>query len=200
MSSTLSLQFFERQFQRQAMGPPVELNPFERAVLPWLRGRVLDHGCGMGALSLALAERGCTVLAQDGSATAVHHLQAQAAARGLHGLSVRQADLRQHHIAEMFDAVVCIGLLMFFDRPTALRQLRDLQDHVQPGGVAAVNVLIEGTTYLDMFDPVEHCLMAVGELARHFEGWELLLDQDQSFDAPGQRIKRFSTVVARKPG
>lgn len=199
MSLNASVQFFEAQFQRQAQGDALVLNPFEQAALPHLQGQVLDFGCGMGALSVAVAERGCSVLALDASPTAITHLQALARGRGL-AIQAQEADLRTYEIQGEFDAVACIGLLMFFDRESALGQLGALQRRVRPGGVAAVNLLIEGTTFTDMFDPACHCLMAEGELAAHFAGWQVLHDQVQDFAAPGGRIKRFATVVARKPG
>lgn len=199
MSLNASVQFFEAQFRRQAQGDELVLNPFEQAALPYLQGQVLDFGCGMGALAVALAERGCSVLALDASPTAITHLQALALDRGL-TIQALEADLRCYEIPCAFDAVACIGLLMFFDRESALRQLAALQRRLRPGGVAAINVLIEGTTYTDMFDPACHHLMAPGELAAHFAGWQLLHEQVQDFAAPGGRIKRFATVVARKPG
>jgi tellurite methyltransferase len=203
MSPTTSVQFFETQFQREAAARPLDqalpLNPFETDVLPWLHGHVLDFGSGMGALACAAAARGCTVLALDGSATAVAQLRARAAAQAL-PIASRQADLRTHVLSGRFDTIASIGLLMFFDRATAQRQLQALCTHLRPGGVIAVNVLIAGTTYTDMFDPAGHCLLAEGELAAQFAGWQLLHDREQTFDAPGGRLKRFSTVVARKPG
>ena len=49
MPPTTSVRFFDEQFQRQAgEGSPPELNPFEQVVLPHLRGRLLDLGCGLG--------------------------------------------------------------------------------------------------------------------------------------------------------
>lgn len=199
MTSTVSIQFFEAQFQRQDQALATALNPFERDVLPHLQGRVLDFGCGMGALSVALAERGCSVCALDASPTAILHLQALAAQRAL-PIEAREADLRTHEIGEQFDAIASIGLLMFFDRPTALRQLQAMQTHLRPGGVAAINVLIEGTTYMDMFDPSGHCLFTRDELSGQFSGWQVLHDRAQDFPAPGGTLKRFSTLVARKPG
>ena len=71
---------------------------------------------------------------------------------------------------------------------------------MRPGGVAAINVLIEGTTYMDMFDPAGHCLFTRAELVGHFAGWQVLHDREQDFPAPGDTLKRFSTLVARKPG
>lgn len=199
MNLNASVQFFEAQFQRQAQGEERVLNRFEQAALPHLQGQVLDFGCGMGALAVALAERGCSVLALDASPTAIAQLQALARERGL-AIQAWEADLRCYEIQREFDAAACICLLMFFDRESALRQLAALQRQLRAGGLAAIHVLIEGTTYNDMFDPACHCLLTSGELAAQFAGWPLLHHQVQDFAAPGGRIKRFATAVARKPG
>ncbi|WP_088284786.1 methyltransferase domain-containing protein [Ideonella sp. A 288] len=198
MVSDASIRFFDAQFQRQVGEADLCLNPFEQAALPHLRGRVLDHGCGMGNLAVAAARRGCSVVALDGSPTAIRHLRQVALAESL-PISAAEADLRCHELDGDFDAVVSIGVLMFFECTVAVAQLRQLQAHVRPGGVAVVNVLVEGTTYLDMFDPAGHCLFGREDLARHFEGWEILQAEHREFPAPQGRVKSFATVVARKP-
>lgn len=193
-----STEFFDRQFRAQALAPPPGLNPFEAMALPLLGGDVLDFGCGLGQLALAAARRGCRVTAFDASAAAIGQLQRRAVAERL-PLHAEVADLRLRGPGADYDAVVCIGLLMFFDCPTAWRVLGELQDHVRPGGLAVVNVLVEGTTYRDMFDPDEHCLFAPGAIVERFAGWQVLVDEQRDFDAPGATIKRFATLVARKP-
>lgn len=193
------MQFFDRQFERQIAEGEFVLNPFERAALPHLRARVLDFGCGLGNLSLAAARQGCSVLALDASAAAIGHLRAVARAEGL-PIEARAADLRAYPLTEDFDAVVCIGLLMFFDCASADAQLAQLQARVRPGGVAAVNVLVQGTTFLDMFTEMAPCLWPPDELRRRFAGWNVLLDERQDFAVPDGRVKSFATVVARRPG
>lgn len=197
MKPSSSVAFFDRQFQQQVAAGDTRLNPFEAAALPHLRGRVLDLGCGMGNLAIAAARRGCSVLALDASATAIAHLRRVARDEGL-TLDARQAELRGHQIAGNFDSIVSIGLLMFFDCPAATRLLDEIQDHVVEGGTAVVNLLVEGTTYLDMFEPAGYCLLAPGELARRFEAWDIVLDERSEFVAPGGTKKAFATVVARK--
>lgn len=198
MTSDASVRFFDAQFQRQVREGDLRLNPFEERALPWLHGQVLDYGCGLGNLALAAARRGCTVLALDASPTAIQHLSQAAQAGGL-AVDAREADLSGFTVDGLFDAVVSIGLLMFLDCPSARRQLAQLQAHLRPGGVAVVNLLEEGTTYLDMFDPAGWCLFAAGELERHFAGWEILHAAHEDFPAPAGRVKRFATVIARKP-
>lgn len=196
--TTTSIRFFETQFRRQLREADPGLNPFEQVTLPFLRGRVLDYGCGLGQLAVAAAQRGCSVLALDASPTAIAHLR-QVAEAGALAIDAQEADLRTYALSEQFDGVVSIGLLMFFDCAAAWRQLGELQSHLRPGGVAAVNVLVQGTTYLDMFDPAGHCIFSRDELLQRFAGWEILHAQAQDFPAPNGQRKSFFTLVARKP-
>ena len=79
MVPTTSVRRFDEQFARQVREGDLRLNPFEAAALPYLSGRVLDYGCGLGNLAVAAARRGCTVVALDASAEAVGHLRRAAA-------------------------------------------------------------------------------------------------------------------------
>lgn len=193
-----SVKFFDTQFQQQAQDHDFRLNPVELAALPHLHGRVLDYGCGLGNLAFAAAERGCSVLALDASPAAIAHIKRRAAAEAL-PVHAALADLRDYRLDEDFDAVVSIGLLMFFDCLTAFKALANLQAHVREGGVAVVNILVEGTSYLDMFDPRGHCLFSRTELASRFAGWSILRSEFSDFEVPGGRNKSFATVIARKP-
>ena len=197
MKSSSSVTFFDTQFRRQVQDGEFALNPFEKAALPYLRGRMLDFGCGLGNLAVAAAERGCTVVALDGSHAAIEHLKRVASGKAL-PIEAYEAELRDYELREDFDVVVSIGLLMFFDCPDAFRQLSSLQSHVRRDGIAIVNVLVEGTTYLDMFDPQGHCLFARDEMRRRFAGWNMLRYEHEDFGAPNGRIKSFVTAIAQK--
>lgn len=67
MPNDHSVRFFDQQFRRQIGARDFALNPFEQAALPYLSGRVLDYGCGLGNLACAAAERGCSVVVLDAS-------------------------------------------------------------------------------------------------------------------------------------
>ena len=86
---------------------------------------MLDYGCGLGNLAIAAARSGCRVVALDGSKTAIDRICATAAVEGL-AIEAEAADLRNHVLQGEFDAVVSIGLLMFFDRHMRAR-LAELQ-------------------------------------------------------------------------
>ena len=77
--------------------------------------------------------------------------------------------------------------------------LAEIKAHVASGGVAIVNVLVEGTTYMEMFQPGAYYLFAPDEIERSFAGWKIELARRDDFDAPGGTKKAFSTVVARRP-
>lgn len=197
MSTNSSVDFFETQFQLQIAKHDFALNPFERDALGYLRGQVLDFGCGMGNLAVAAARAGHRVVALDASEAAIAHLAKLAQDEGL-ALEVALADLRTTRLAEQFDTVVSIGLLMFFDCPTALAQLAHLKSLVRTDGVIVINVLTEGTTFLDMFSPEGHCLLGADDLAEHFSDWRILARQRSIYPAPGNTEKAFVTVIAQR--
>jgi tellurite methyltransferase len=198
MGPNHSVGFFDSQFRQQVRNQDFQLNPFELLVLPYLKGRVLDFGCGLGNLAVAAAQQGCSVVALDASPAAIDHLRQRALREALPVEAV-ETDLRDHEIAGDFDCVVSIGLLMCFDRASALHQLSGLQKSLRPGGLAMVNTLVEGTTYLDIFGSGDHYLFARDEMAEHFAGWDILHAEFRDFDAPNGRIKSFVTLIARKP-
>lgn len=198
MNNNSSVAFFDTQFKSQITQHDFALNPFELAALPYVRGEVLDFGCGMGNLAVRAARAGHHVHALDASPAAIAHLRKLAQDEAL-PLRADEADLRTMQMPTTFDTVICIGLLMFFDCPTALVQLEHLKSLVRPGGIAVVNVLIEGTTYTDMFSVEGHCLFKPDELADRFEGWDVLLNEQRDFPAPGGTVKKFATLIAQLP-
>ena len=197
MSDNPSIHFFDTQFQRQIQQQELALNPFEQSVLEFIIGDVLDLGCGLGNLSIAIAQRGHSVVAVDASQTAIEHIAKVAAEKQL-PIETVQADLETYLIPREFDSIVAIGLLMFFSKKHAQEMLLDIQKHVRPGGCAVINVLTAGTTYMDMFHPDHYYFFTREELEKHFEGWKLRFCAEHTFLAPGNTKKEFFTLVAEK--
>jgi len=193
-----AVDFFDRQFRGQIATGDFALNPFEQVALPYLRGDVLDLGCGLGNLALAAARAGCRVTAFDGSAAAVERLAAAAAAEGL-PVVAHQADFASAPVSGDYDCIVAIGLLMFFARPRSIELLAAVMNATRPGGIAVVNALIEGTTFFDIFGDGPHTLFGHDEIEQAFAGWEILHSSHEDFAAPGGTRKKFTTVIARKP-
>jgi len=193
-----SIEFFESQFQRQVKTSEFELNLFERLALAYLDGTVLDFGCGLGNLALEAARHGCTVMAIDASATAIARIRAAAQQEQLVVEAIKE-DLTSFQIGQDYDTIVAIGILMFFRQARALAMLTDIQDRVRPGGIAIVNVLIEGTSYMEMFTPGEYYLFRREELVERFADWAVEVARYDSFPALADTVKCFATVIARKP-
>lgn len=195
-----SVRFFDNQFRRQAAAGEFGLNPFETRALPYVRGEVIDLGCGLGNLAQAAAAQGARVLALDASPAAIESLKARARRDALE-IDAQIADLSDFAPKGEFDTVIAIGLFMFFPCAAARRQLARALAAVRPGGTLIVNVLIEGTTFMEMFDEkVGYCLLGEEELPQALAGWLVLDDCVEQFPAPGNLIKRFRTTIARRPG
>jgi tellurite methyltransferase len=137
-------------------------------------------------------------VAVDGSPAAIARVEQAARAEGL-DVSAQLVDATDWEPTQSYPTITCIGLLMFLARDRSLRLLRSIQAHVEPGGCAVVNVLIEGTTFMDMFDPRSHYLYGWDELEACFAGWTIVSSLHESFPAPGHTRKEFSTVIAEKP-
>jgi len=197
MNSNQSITFFDTQFQKQVAGSDFALNPFEKAALPFVHGRVLDLGCGLGNLCIEAARGGAEIVAVDASETAIKQIRTTAAAHNLR-IEAVLADVSTYEITREYDTIVAIGLLMFFERARALALLDDIQAHVAANGRAVINVLTAGTTYLGMFEPGHYYLFGQNELEERFKGWNILLSRHDGFDAPGNTRKEFATIVARK--
>ena len=197
MTTNRSIAFFDAQFAHQVKERDFVLNPFETLALPFLHDEVLDLGCGLGNLAIEAARIGCSVTALDASVNGIQRINDVATTEGL-AIEAKLVDLTTYQIVEDFDVIVSIGLLMFMERLRAWELLTEIQSHVKPGGSAILNVLIEGTTYLGMFEPGQYCLFSRTELLDAFVGWELLESRYDAFEAPGQTVKSFATLVVRK--
>ena len=197
MTHNKSVEFFETQFQQQIRKQDYALNPFESLALDYLTGTVLDLGSGLGNLSLEAGRRGHRVVAVDASPAAVARINTDAQRQAL-SVQAIQADIEKWTIDQPYDTIVAIGLLMFFRRERALELLRAIQERVNPGGRTIVNVLMEGTTYMGMFDADNYCLFPRNELEEQFAGWRILSSCHETFCAPEGTRKEFSTVIAEK--
>jgi tellurite methyltransferase len=194
-----AIDFFSEQFDRQIDTAEYRLNAFEERALAHLEGDVLDLGCGLGNLAVAAAERGHQVLALDACNRAVDDLRRRAASRSL-PLRAGWADLSDWKAEGTYDSVVSIGLLMFLDCAVARRVMDEIERAVRPGGVCVLNVLVEGTTFMTMFDEDAYCLFPRDALLERFAGWAVLDHRIEDFDAPEPgTIKRFATLIARRP-
>ncbi len=73
--------------------------------------RVLDLGCGLGLVSLALARAGHAVTAGDYDADALRFVEANAAANGLPGVQTMLIDWRSSYSGLRFERIVAADVL-----------------------------------------------------------------------------------------
>ena len=197
MTENRSIEFFETQFRRQVEEKDFVLNAFEVLALKYLRGSILDLGCGLGNLSLEAGSRGHKVYALDASQTAVDRINDEANRNNL-DVRAEQRDIANYVIDKNYDTVVAIGLLMFFPCDRAIELLSNIQECLNPGGIAVINVLTEGTTFMGMFHQNDYCLFEPNELTTRFSSWEIIKFSHDSYLAPESTTKDFDTIIAEK--
>jgi SAM-dependent methyltransferase len=100
--------------------------PLLNEVGPLTGRRMLDVGCGAGAVALAIAERGGRCLGVDISAPLIEAARARAERLDLAGAEFVQADAQTHRFDPAgFDGLVSrFGVMFFADPAAALRNLR----------------------------------------------------------------------------
>ncbi len=104
--------------------------------------RVLDVGCGAGAIAFLAADlvgEAGEVIGVDRAPAALVAARAQAAARALHNISFREGDPTAMAFEQPFDAIVGRYVLMFVRDPPAM--LGRLAGHLRAGGVMAFHEL-----------------------------------------------------------
>lgn len=111
----------------------------------WIRGSVLDIGCGAGEHTIHLTERGHTVLGVDLSPAAVDLARANAAARGVPA-RFEVADALALGDRPAFDTIVDSALFHVFGPDERARYVRSLGEACRPGGRVFVLALAESDT------------------------------------------------------
>jgi cyclopropane fatty-acyl-phospholipid synthase-like methyltransferase len=111
----------------------------------WIRGSVLDVGCGAGEHTIHLTARGHTVLGTDFSPAAVDVARANAAARDVPA-TFEVVDALALGDQPCFDTIVDSALFHIFGEPERTRYVRSLSRVLRPGGQIFVLALAESDT------------------------------------------------------
>ena len=110
------------------------LRRFERHFGPLERGRALDHGCGVGRLTLPLAKAFEEVVALDVSEAMLAEARANAKSEGIGNVAFAEADDRLSGAAGQYDFINSHLVLQHVPVRRGLKMLERLLDKVKPGG------------------------------------------------------------------
>jgi tellurite methyltransferase len=148
-------------------------------------GRALDLACGTGRNAVWLAGHGWNVTAVDGSPAAIEIIQKSCPA-----VDARVADLEKHEFPIGEESWDLIAVCYYLQRDL----FEPVKRGVKPGGVALVIVhLIEPGHEQSRFS------LQPGELAKYFEGWEILHSYEGKPRDPEHK-RAVAEIVVRKPG
>ncbi|MEW1589460.1 class I SAM-dependent methyltransferase [Micromonospora vinacea] len=166
-------------------------------------GRALDLGSGEGADAIRLARLGWEVEAVELSEVGADKISKFASEVGV-SVKVHRADLADFVADELFDLVICNGVLHYVeDKQAACRRIQDM---TTPGGVNAVSLWSDYT-------PVPECHRVVptfpdeerGVVVTEYADWSKTLMYFERFrgesghnDMPSH-VHSYIKLIANKP-
>jgi SAM-dependent methyltransferase len=106
----------------------------------WIRGKVLDIGCGTGEHTIMLSRLGCDVLGIDFAPHAVEQARSNAAAKGVDA-RFEVADAMNLGSEPGYQTIIDSALFHIFDDADRARYVSSLHVAVRPGGLVHVLAL-----------------------------------------------------------
>lgn len=102
-------------------------------------GKVLDIMCGYGRHALELGRKAVSVTAVDNLQDYIDEIKVKAAEQNV-PVNAIQEDVLYAKLNEVYDAAICMGnSFAFFDKADALTILKNVSDHLKPGGILIIN-------------------------------------------------------------
>ncbi len=148
--SLLRNYFTEREYLDSELGRrdlanhlDLRLQDDRARTIPWLESfcpltgaRVLEIGCGTGASTLALAERGATVTAIDIRADSMQVAMDRCEAYGYTAkfAIANAAEVKKHFSSEKFDLIIFFAVLEHMTHEERRAAMRDTWEMLGPGG------------------------------------------------------------------
>jgi SAM-dependent methyltransferase len=116
-----------------------EVDFIEELIAVTNKGKILDIMCGYGRHTLELARRGLQVTAIDNLQAYIEEIRIKASEQNL-AITPIQSDILQVRLDEFFDAAICMGnSFAFFDKTDAVTVLKNISNHLKPGGIFIIN-------------------------------------------------------------
>jgi len=116
--------------------------------LSGVRGPVLECACGTGLILLPLLQAGCDIYGFDISTAMLATLRKKAEAQGVKDIDARISvqDLQTFHYSRSFEAILIptTAFLHLTTQEAQIRALRNIHDHLLPGGRLLLDLRLAG--------------------------------------------------------
>ena len=162
---------------------------------------VLDVGCGEGRNSLFMAKLGNTVDAFDISQNGINKAKEISKSFGI-DVNFFCCDLGSFSFDKQYDIILSHGVLHLPYRNVRNEFIAKMQANTKIDGYNAVLVFTNRTPATPDNAPFTHSLFDVGELPKMYEGWELIMHEEDIFTDthPGNihHEHAFEKIIARR--
>lgn len=190
-STNINNVFFESSYKHayKRMVPPglteAEVDFIQEMASLSAGAKVLDLMCGYGRHALELGRRSVHVTAIDNLQDYIDEVKEVATEQNLPVKAV-QEDVLHARLSEAYDAAICMGnSFAFFNREDAVTILKNISNHLKPGGTLIINSWMIAEIAIKYFK----------EKDWHYAGeYKCLLDYKYCFYP--SRIESEQTIIA----
>ncbi|WP_054968421.1 methyltransferase domain-containing protein [Alicyclobacillus ferrooxydans] len=170
-------------------------------LVPDIKGKVVDLGCGEGKDVIHFARHGFNAVGVDLSEPGLQKALQWAKQEGLEIKTV-QASLNEFTLTEMFDVVYSSGTLTYISPTLRKDKFMNYKEHTNVGGLNVFNVFVEKPFIETAPDwGTDEYFYRSGDLLNFYWDWEIISFEEFIFDCNSSGVPHkhaMDVMIAKK--